>query len=107
MRTSVLSLFTALALLPGFVAAAVVEKPIEYKSGDVTCEGWQAYDDANTAKRPAVLIIHHWTGVSDHEKERARRLAELGYNVLVADVYGKGVRPQPPEAGKEAGKYKT
>jgi dienelactone hydrolase len=33
-------------------------------------------------------------------------LAELGYNVLVADVYGKGVRPQPPAAGQEAGKYK-
>jgi dienelactone hydrolase len=107
MKTTVLSLFAALALLPGFVAAAIVEKAIEYKSGDVTCEGWQTYDDATTAKRPAVLIIHQWTGVSDHEKERARRLAELGYNVLVADVYGKGVRPQPPEAGKEAGKYKT
>jgi dienelactone hydrolase len=31
----------------------------------------------------------------------------LGYNVLVADIYGKGVRPQPPAAGKEAGKYKA
>jgi dienelactone hydrolase len=73
----------------------------------VQCEGWQAYDDAKQGKRPAVLVIHQWTGISDHEKERAHRLAELGYNVLVADVYGKGVRPQPPEAGKEAGKYKS
>jgi dienelactone hydrolase len=38
---------------------------------------------------------------------RARMLAELGYNVFVADIYGKGIRPQPPESGKEAGKYKT
>lgn len=88
------------------LAAAIVEKPVEYKSGDVTCEGWQAYDDAQTGKRPGVLVVHQWTGISAHEKEAARKLAQLGYNVLVADVYGKGVRPQPPAAGKEAGKYK-
>ena len=87
------------------LAAAIVEQAVEYKSGDVTCEGWQAYDDA-AGKRPAVLVVHQWTGISAHEKEAARKLAQLGYNVLVADVYGKGVRPQPPAAGQEAGKYK-
>ena len=101
------------ALLPACFAfvstlsAAIVEKPLDYKAGDVPCEGWQAYDDATSGKRPGVLIIHQWTGVSDHEKEAARKLAALGYNVLVADIYGKGVRPQPPAAGKEAGKYKA
>ena len=101
------------ALLHAFFAvvstlsAAIVEKPLEYKAGDVLCEGWQAYDDAVTGKRPGVLIVHQWTGISDHEKEAARKLAALGYNVLVADIYGKGVRPQQPQdAGKEAGKYK-
>ena len=103
------------ALLPSLLAvlsslaplsAAIVEKPLEYNSGDVVCEGWQAYDDALTGKRPGVLVVHQWTGISDHEKEAARKLAALGYNVLVADIYGKGIRPQPPAAGKEAGKYK-
>ena len=97
-----------LAVLSTFgpLSAAIVEQPLEYKSGDVLCEGWQAYDDAVTGKRPGVLVVHQWTGISDHEKEAARKLAALGYNVLVADIYGKGVRPQPPAAGKEAGKYK-
>ena len=90
----------------GSLSAAIVEQPLEYKSGDVLCEGWQAYDDAMPSKRPGVLIVHQWTGISDHEKEAARKLAALGYNVLVADIYGKGIRPQPPAAGKEAGKYK-
>ena len=100
------------ALLPAFFAvvstlsAAIIEKPLEYQSGDVVCEGWQAYDDAVTVPRPGVLVVHQWTGISDHEKAAARKLAALGYNVLVADIYGKGVRPQPPAAGKEAGKYK-
>jgi dienelactone hydrolase len=107
MKSTSLLLLAILALVPRGAMAAIVEKPIEYQSGGVQCEGWQAYDDAKQGKRPAVLVIHQWTGISDHEKERAHRLAELGYNVLVADVYGKGVRPQPPEAGKEAGKYKS
>ncbi|MFM7241630.1 MAG: dienelactone hydrolase family protein, partial [Opitutia bacterium] len=89
------------------LGAAIIEQPLEYKSGDVLCECWQAYDDAVAGKRPGVLVVHQWTGISDHEKEAARKLAALGYNVLVADIYGKGVRPQPPAAGKEAGKYKA
>ncbi|MDZ4286553.1 MAG: dienelactone hydrolase family protein [Prosthecobacter sp.] len=107
MKPTTFSVLAALAMLPGLLTGAIVEKPVEYKAGDVACEGWQAYDDATTAKRPAVLVIHQWTGISDHEKERAHRLAELGYNVLVADVYGKGIRPKPPAAGEEAGKYKS
>ena len=47
---------------------------MEYKAGDVLCEGWHACDAAVSGKRPAVLIIHQWTGVSDNEKMRARML---------------------------------
>lgn len=101
------ALFAACLFATSLASAAIVEKAVEYKAGDVQCEGWQAYDDATDAKRPSVLIVHQWTGVSDNEKMRARMLAELGYNVFVADVYGKGIRPQPPESGKEAGKYKS
>lgn len=89
-----------------WLAAGIIEKPVEYMAEGVLCEGWAAYDDATTTKRPSVLVVHQWTGVSDNEKMRARMLAELGYNVLVADVYGKGIRPQPPASGQEAGKYK-
>ena len=109
MKTRHFLLGCAAALtLSGFAKlhAEIKEGPVEYKAGGVVCEGWQAYDTEKEGKRPAVLIIHQWTGVSDYEKMRARMVAELGYNVMVADIYGKGVRPQPPEAGKMAGKYK-
>ena len=86
--------------------AEIKGEAVEYKSGDVVCEGWRAYDTAKTGKLPAVLIVHQWTGLGENEKMRARMLAELGYNVLAADIYGKGIRPQPPAAGAEAGKYK-
>lgn len=104
MKTSLITLFSLLASVAG---ATIVEKPVEYKVGEALYEGWHAYDDAAEGKRPSILVVHQWTGVSDNEKMRAKMLAELGYNVFVADVYGKGIRPQPPESGKEAGKYKN
>ncbi len=86
--------------------AGLVEKSVTYQQGGTTLEGFHVYDDAVSGKRPAVLVIHQWTGLSDYEKRRSRMLAELGYNVFAADIYGQGIRPQPPASGKEAGKYK-
>lgn len=106
MTASLRSLLLLSFLLPSALSAAVVGKAIEYPVGDVICEGWHAYDDAVKGKRPSILIVHQWTGLSDYEKMRAEQLAALGYNVFALDIYGKGIRPQPPESGKEAGKYK-
>lgn len=103
MKRILLTFFTLLSMP---LMAAIIEQPVDYKAGTIECEGWAAFDDSTKAKRPSVLIIHQWTGVSDNEKMRAKMLAELGYNVFVADVYGKGIRPQPPASGAEAGKYK-
>ncbi len=86
--------------------AEIVEKVVEYEHEGVKLEGFHAYDDEIEGKRPSVLIIHQWTGLGDYEKMRAQMLAEAGYNVFAADIYGAGVRPQPPAAGDEAGKYK-
>lgn len=101
MKTFVLSLLAAAS-----ASAALVERPVEYTVDGVVCEGFHVYDDAVAGKRPAVLVIHQWTGLGDYEKHRSRMLAALGYNVFAADIYGKGVRPVPPAAGEEAGKYK-
>jgi len=102
-----LSALVALSFVTIAARAKVVENAVEYESDGVALEGFHAYDDKFEGKRPGILIIHQWTGLTDYEKTRARMLAELGYNVLAADVYGVGVRPQPPEAGEVAGKYKS
>lgn len=84
----------------------IITSDVEYKIGDVTFQGYIAYDNANSSKRPGILIVHQWRGLTDHEKSSARQLAELGYFAFAADIYGKGVRPQSSEeAGKESGKY--
>jgi len=86
---------------------AIHTETIEYKQGDATLEGFLAYDDSMQGKRPGVLVVHQWLGLTDYEKMRARQLAELGYVAFCADIYGKGVRPKDvKEAGAQAGKYK-
>lgn len=101
--------FYLLAAVVGLIPshAGIVENDVAYEQGGVKLQGFHAYDDALDGTRPGILIIHQWTGLTDYEKMRARMLAELGYNVFAADVYGEGVRPQPPEAGEVAGKYKA
>ena len=88
--------------------AKLVTKTVEYKQGDTTLEGYLAYDDSFSGKRPGVLVVHQWLGLTDYEENRAVMLANLGYIAFCADIYGKGVRPQSlKEAGTEATKYKT
>lgn len=88
--------------------AEIKTETIQYKDGDTTLEGYLAYDTAVTGKRPGVLVVHQWLGLTDYEKMRCEMLAKLGYVAFAADVYGKGVRPaNTSEAGAQAGKYKS
>ncbi len=76
------------------VHAKIVTQAVEYKQGDTTLEGYLAYDDSFTGKRPGVLVVHQWMGLTDYEKHRAEQLAQLGYVAFCADIYGKGIRPK-------------
>lgn len=88
--------------------AAIHTETVEYKQGDATLEGVLVYDDAIQGKRPSILVVHQWLGLTDYEKRRATMLAQLGYVAFCADIYGKDSRPKNvQEAGALAGKYKT
>ncbi len=107
MRPSMLLLFAAAALAALPAPAAVKTETVEYKDGDQVCEGYLAYDDAVTGKRPGVVVVHDWMGLNDYARRRAREVAALGYVAFAADIYGKGVRAKDAaEAGKLAGKFK-
>jgi dienelactone hydrolase len=100
--------FAVVALAALGANAAVVTKTVDYQQGGATLEGTVAYDDASAAKRPGVLVVPQWMGPTDYEIGRAKQLAELGYVGLVADIYGKGVRPTTmEEASKLAASYKA
>jgi dienelactone hydrolase len=88
--------------------AAIHTETVEYKQGDAALDGVLVYDDAIQGKRPGVLIVHQWQGITDYEKMRAKMLAQLGYVAFCADIYGKGIRPKTiQEAGAQAGKYRS
>src|SRR3954468_9937858 len=74
--------------------SAIQMETVEYKQGDTTLEGYAIYDKSDQAKRPGVLIVHQWFGITGHEKGRGAMLAKLGYVAFCADIYGKGVRPK-------------
>jgi dienelactone hydrolase len=99
-------LIPAAILLAAAMSAegAVRTESVEYTQGDVTLEGYLAYDDAVAGKRPGVLVVHEWDGLGDYVRMRARQLAELGYVAFAVDMYGKGVRAKNPrEAAELAG----
>jgi dienelactone hydrolase len=78
-------------MLAGAVAtaqAAIKEEPVTYKAGDTTLKGYVVYDDATGAKRPGIIVVHEWWGITPHVRGEARKLAEQGYIAFVADMYG-------------------
>lgn len=88
--------FLLVASLPAF--AAMQAKPVEWKQGKQRYSGYLVYNDANTTKRPGLLMVPDWKGVTPASVEKAKQIASAGYVVLVADVFGKGVRPKDDKA---------
>ncbi|MBI1290729.1 dienelactone hydrolase family protein [bacterium] len=106
-RFPMLLMAAFLALLSNLASAEIKTMLFEYPEGETTCEAFVAYDDAVKGPRPGVLIVHQWMGITDHEREIAKKLAGMGYFAFCADIYGKGVRPaDASEAGKLAGQFR-
>lgn len=95
----------ALALaIPVSTYAKVVGKTVEYKVGETTLKGYLAYDNSIKGKRPGIIVVHEWWGLTDYPKKRAEMLAKLGYVALAADMYGDGKTvDNPGDAQKSAG----
>jgi dienelactone hydrolase len=98
------TLFTLVLGLLSMEIAFAQGGNVKYKDGNTALEGYLVKTKAGA---PGVVILHQWMGLSEHERNSANKLAQLGYNALAADVYGEGIRPKNvPEAGQLAGSYK-
>ena len=84
----------ALMLFSAMGANAAEGRAVEYQVNDRTYEGYYISPDAGA---PLVLLIHDWDGLTDYEVKRAEMLAEEGYAVFAADLFGAGVRPNKVE----------
>ena len=92
LRSLMISASLGLAgLMVSQAATAITTKNIIYTVDNEPYEAY--YAKADKAEAPFILLIHDWDGVTDYERKRADMLAEEGYNVLAADMFGAGIRP--------------
>lgn len=88
----------AITLLIVLLATAPV---LAAKGKDITYQvdgkEYQGYYITPKEGAPLVFMIHDWDGLTDYEVKRAGMLADLGYAVFAADLFGKGVRPEKVE----------
>ncbi|MDR6303194.1 dienelactone hydrolase [Nitrobacter vulgaris] len=84
----------------GSANAAIKEEPVTYKDGATTMKGFVVYDDTTQAKRPGIVMVHEWWGITKHIHNEARNFAKQGYTVLISDMYGDGkTADNPKDAG--------
>ena len=79
------------------------EENVTYTGDSTTMNGYIVYNENDSSKRPAVLVVLEWWGMTDYPKFRARELAKLGYVAMAVDIYGNGkTADNPDSAGKLA-----
>jgi len=82
----------------------IVTREVSYSADGTTLKGFLAYDSSKVGKRPGVIVVHEWWGLTDYAKKRAKMLAKLGYVAFAVDMYGNGVTvDNPKDAGRLAG----
>jgi dienelactone hydrolase len=98
--------FAALALSFATLSCAhavPTAQPLEWQADGQTFSGYLVYDDADKRLRPGLVMAPDWMGVTPAAVDRAKALAGHHYVILVADYYGKDVRPKNrSEAGQLA-----
>lgn len=102
MRRSMFSL--ALFAFAAAAQAKPIAEPVSWEHGGTTFDGYLVYDADQDERRPGLLMVPNWMGVTDAAVERAKQLADDDYVILLVDMYGRGLRPaDTSEAGKAAG----
>jgi len=94
-------LFTLLLVLlvppTATATASTAGKVVSYQ---VNGEPYEGYYISPAVGAPLILLVHDWDGLTDYEVKRAHMLADLGYAVFAADLFGAGVRPTEPQDKK-------
>ncbi|WP_415926645.1 dienelactone hydrolase family protein [Denitratimonas tolerans] len=74
------------------VNAGMITRAVDWSVGEQSFSGHVVYDEGG-ARRPGLVMVPNWMGVTGSALEKARALAGSDYVVLVADVYGAQRRP--------------
>ncbi len=84
------------------MAESIRETLVQYASDKVTMRGYVAAP-VTKERRPTIIVIQEWWGLTDHIKDVARRYAAEGYVAIAPDLYsrfGYALTTDATEAGK-------
>jgi dienelactone hydrolase len=91
-------LMSVLCLTVGLVAghaaeAKMVARPIDWTLNGTSFRSVLIYDDSSMAKRPGLIMVPNWYGVSKIAIAKAEMIAGTSYVILLTDMYGRTIRP--------------
>ncbi len=69
---------------------------VTYSAGSLNCRGQLIYNEA-VSGQPLLLMAPNWLGVTESNIAGGQMLAEQGYVVFVADMFGEGKGPKGDE----------
>jgi len=80
--------------------AAVKEEAVTYRDGETSMKGVIVYDADKQGKRPGIILVHEWWGITKHVHHEAQEFARQGYTAFIADMYGDArTADNPKDAG--------
>jgi dienelactone hydrolase len=99
MRTMMAAALCALVMTAN-AHAAIKKEPVSYQAGETTMKGFVVYDDAVQGKRPGIVMVPEWWGITKHIDNEAQKFAQQGYTAFIADMYGDAkTADNPKDAG--------
>lgn len=98
-----LILATMGAMLATTAGAEIKTRTLDYAVDGVEFSSTLVWDDAVSGPRAGLVLVPNWMGATDAAVDKAKQIAGTRYAILVADVYGRDVRPaNAAEAGQAA-----
>jgi dienelactone hydrolase len=79
----------------------VTVERIDYQAGGVKAKGALVWNEKVGGKRPLMLVMTNWLGVTDIAIKRAAKMAGDKYVAFVADMYGDGKTCDGPPTSQE------
>lgn len=77
-----------------------IQKNISYQYNNQTFEGILVSPKETSQALPGLLMAPNWLGITKEAVELAKKQAQQGYHVFIADLYGQAIRPKnDQEAG--------
>ena len=66
------------------------QSQFRYSHGQLELHGYIVHSEQDDKPKPAVLIVHDWSGQTDFTRQKAQMIAELVYVGIAVDMYGQG-----------------